>query len=421
MLGYITSANFTFVALFLLFVLFNSAGVLVSFFSSLIEGYINRSRHFYQQYINTYKSEIEKVTATEELFDVFDKSIRYWFKEFRELKYIFFTDEIPTKVKSAYFVDASSFSISLNDSRFIHEQYFVKNSVDLPTEITIVSSEFGGNVFIPFVFRNELQGFVIIQSRKFSHSASSCIYTLLEITMNRYEKLLLFRSIIETEKKLDTLRHFQETGKMVSIIAHELRSPLSSIMFNMEVIKDSIFKQAEPDPEYLDISLKEIRRLNETVEKMLDYGRNIKLTVKEGDFTTFFDEVSRLFPSAPEQINFIENTNGRKFSFDWDMLKSVMINLISNSLQAIERSDKNGKVKVSAFRKRNRIVIEVADTGPGIPDEHRSSIFEPFYTTRKEGNGLGLATRKDNKTFRWNYFFKGNICKRDCFSDNTPC
>jgi len=69
-----------------------------------------------------------------------------------------------------------------------------------------------------------------------------------------------------------------------------------------------------------------------------------------------------------------------------------MINLISNSLQAIERSGNPGRITIRAYKKRNKVHIEIADTGPGIPEEHRNSIFEPFYTTRKEGNGLGLAT-----------------------------
>jgi len=179
---------------------------------------------------------------------------------------------------------------------------------------------------------------------------------------------------------------------MVSIIAHELRSPLSSIMFNMEVIKDSVYKKRDADPEYLDISLREIRRLNETVEKMLNYGRTIKLTPSEGEFKSFFTDIDRLFPSTPEKITFIDNTNGERFYFDWDMLKSVMINMISNSLQAIEGSNGIGNITVKCFKRRNRIIIEISDTGPGIPKEIRNSIFEPFFTTRKEGNGLGLAT-----------------------------
>jgi signal transduction histidine kinase len=212
------------------------------------------------------------------------------------------------------------------------------------------------------------------------------------MSLNQYEKTALFNSIFEAEKKLEASRHFQETGKMVSFIAHELRSPLSSILFNMEVIKDSINKKKEIDGEYLDISLKEVKRLNETVEKMLTYGRNIKLSVSEGTFADFFQEIEHIFFNDSRKINFDNQTGSKKFNFDWDALKSIFINVINNSLQAIERSGIDGSVTVTVKKTRTRIMITISDSGPGIPEEHRTSIFEPFYTTRKDGNGLGLAT-----------------------------
>lgn len=392
MLNYVSSVHFTFTALFLLFILLNITGILISMFSSLIEGFINRSRHFYQKYITKYKTEIEKVTSANELFVLFNTSISSWFREFRSIKYFFFTDEFSAGQNISFYIEPSKLGISVTDKNFLHEPYFVRNSVDFPPEMAEFAKNSGANIFVPIVYKNELTGFIAVATRKFSHSAMICIYNILELTMNRFEKLYLFTSVLEAEKKVETLKHFQETGKMVSIIAHELRSPLSSIMFNLEVIKDSVFKKKDPDPEYLDISLKEIRRLNETVEKMLDYGRSIKLTPKNGLIKPFFDEVSRLFPYSPEQVAFTDDTGGYNFYFDWDMLKSVMINLISNSLQAIERSKNPGLITIRAYKKRNKVHIEVADTGPGIPEEHRNSIFEPFYTTRKEGNGLGLAT-----------------------------
>lgn len=392
MLNYVSSAYFTFAALFILFIILNTVAIIISMFSSSIEGFINRSRHFYQKYITQYKVEIENTTNTKDLFIVFSNNINSWFKEFRSVKYIFFTDEFSAALDVSFYAEPSKFGININDGKLLHEPYFVKNSVDFPPEIIELSNRFKGSIFVPVVYKNELTGFIAIETRKFSHSAFICIHNILEITMNRFEKLFLFTSVLEAEKKVEMLRHFQETGKMVSIIAHELRSPLSSIMFNMEVIKDSIFRQKDPDPEYLDISLKEIRRLNDTVEKMLDYGRSIKLTPSHSKFRPFFDEVSRLFPTSPGQITFSDNTNNENFFFDWDMLKSVMINLISNSLQAIERSGNPGKVDIHSYKKRSKIILEVSDTGPGIPEEHIISIFEPFYTTRKKGNGLGLAT-----------------------------
>ena len=102
--------------------------------------------------------------------------------------------------------------------------------------------------------------------------------------------------------------------------------------------------------------------------------------------------MKQFFSYANQTIDFIDQTGGREFMFDWDVLKNVFVNLVNNSLQALEKTDRIGRIRVSAFKKRRKLLIEVSDNGPGIPPEHQNSIFEPFYTTKKNGNGLGLAT-----------------------------
>ncbi len=95
---------------------------------------------------------------------------------------------------------------------------------------------------------------------------------------------------------------------------------------------------------------------------------------------------------ANQTVNFTDQTGGKEFMFDWDVLKNVFVNLVNNSLQALEKVDRVGRVRVTVAKKRKKLLVEVADNGPGIPPEHKDSIFEPFYTTKKNGNGLGLAT-----------------------------
>ncbi|MGI6395051.1 MAG: sensor histidine kinase [bacterium] len=392
MLNYFDSENFAFGLLFILFILVNIAGIIISVSSTSIEGYINRNRHLYQNYINSYKAKLEEVTDPLELFFFFDKNIASWFKEFKSVKYLFFTDDLATGDKNFFYDDPLSFNIDINDKKYALELYFISNSVEIPREIATVASKYKGNILLPIVYHNELNGFVIIESKKVSHSANVCVHTILDATLNCFERLSLFTSIIEAEKKIEMLKHFQETGKMVSIIAHELRSPLTSIMFNMEVIKDSFARQKEPDAEYLDISLKEIRRLNDTVEKMLNYGRTIKLSPVEGSFKSLLNDISHIFTPVTGNFKIIETVGEETFCFDWDMLKNVLTNMLNNSFQAIEASGKRGSVTVKCFKRKNRVLIEIADTGPGIPEEIASSIFEPFFTTKKEGNGLGLAT-----------------------------
>ena len=393
-LEYTGAVNFTTAAIFILFLIISIFGIFISLASSTIEGFINRNRYLYQNHVNIFRNDIEKTTTRHELFSLTESSLKKWFPDIKSIKYMVVNDEsadIFSPLEEVY-DESKDFGHVIKHKTFLHEPFFSRTSLDLPAEITQFISKYGGNVYIPVSVRNELSGFVIIEGKNFSHNALICFSNIINLAINRLEKLSLFSSVIEAEKKLEASRHFQETGKMVSFIAHELRSPLSSIMFNMEVIRDNLMKHKESDPEYLDISLKEIKRLNHTVEKMLTYGRNLKLSPTEGKFSTFFEELSILFLSDSSKIEFIDNTKGAVFNFDWDLLKSMFINLINNSLQAIQRNNGSGNVKVTVLFKRKRIIAEVADTGPGIPDEHKNSMFEPFYTTRKDGNGLGLAT-----------------------------
>jgi signal transduction histidine kinase len=102
--------------------------------------------------------------------------------------------------------------------------------------------------------------------------------------------------------------------------------------------------------------------------------------------------MKQFFSFANQTVNFTDQTGGKEFMFDWDVLKNVFVNLVNNSLQALEKVDRVGRVRVTVAKKRKKLLVEVADNGPGIPPEHKDSIFEPFYTTKKNGNGLGLAT-----------------------------
>jgi signal transduction histidine kinase len=391
---YLGTFHFSTGALIFLFLAVCLAGILVSVVSKVIEGFVSKNREIYQKLANDFRIGLEKVTTFDELFSYYKSTIRNEFPDVRHVLFVMITEDLDkgTFFDEDFFRSAIDLEVPATGNLLKETPYYVKTSIDVPPEILYLSDKYGGDVFIPVVFKTEIIGFMILYSRKISHNGLICIHNITANAITTIDKVLLFQAVIETEKQLEASRHFRETGKMVSFIAHELRSPLSSILFNMEVIKDNIVKNKDPDTEYLDISLREIRRLNEVVEKMLTYGRNIKLSPEKGVVAIFFEDISHLFQGIDHEIEFIDKTDGVEFNLDWNALKSVLINFITNSIQALERIDKAGFVKTTALLVKNNLIFEVEDNGPGIPDEHKDSIFEPFYTTRKEGNGLGLAT-----------------------------
>ncbi len=420
---YIETGSFTAVALTILFVIISLLGIVVSIISTVIEGFIDRSRVMYQSLVNDYRLSTEKVTSFDELFDLYRTTVKKEFPNIRLLRFVLVSEKYQNAIitESDFLKLSFDFSGVFKGSDFSGKPYFVKSSADMPAEIINISKKYGGDVFMPVVFKSETIGFMVINTRKISHSELICVYNITTMTITMIDKIELFQTVLETEKKLEASRHFRETGKMVSFIAHELRSPLSSILFNMEVIKDHILNNKEIDTEYLDISLKEMKRLNEIVEKMLTYGRNVKLLPVSGKVTSFFDDISHLYRGYDHTVEFADMTDGREFTFDWDVLKSVLINLITNSIQALDRVKMKGVVKVSAYSNKTNLIFEVADNGPGVPDEHKDSIFEPFYTTRKEGNGLGLATcEKIAKLSGGRIFLKSTSKEGSTFQISLP-
>lgn len=389
------SANFSLVVLCVLFMIFMLTGIAISYFSSSVESFIYKSRNYYQTYLNKFRLEIEDITEAPLLFDKFYECVNDWFHEVKQIKYVYLEDLLWTssRMPVELYDGNDDFQPLLSEQFILHETYISREFalISVPTLEGFVKKT-GGDFFIPVIYHNELSGFFVINSRNVSHNAMLCISNLVEMTLNKFEKISLFTTVIETEKKIEMLKHFKEVDKMLSFVAHELRSPMTSIMFNIEVVKDAIDRKKDADTEYLEISLKELKRLNETIEKMLVYGRNIKLEPKPYNFRSFFAEMKQFFSYADRTVNFTDQTGGKEFMFDWDVLKNVFVNLVNNSLQALEKTDRVGKIKVTVAKKKKKLLIEVADNGPGIPPEHKDSIFEPFYTTKKNGNGLGLAT-----------------------------
>jgi len=389
------STHFSLIILFLLFSVLMIAGILISYFTSSVENFIQKSRNYYQTCQNKYRLEIEDVSETTTLFSKFHDCITDWFHEIKQFRYFYFEEpfERNSRIPVELYDGNEDFQPLLSEQIFLHETYLSKDSaLILEPLLEGFVKKTGGDFFIPVIYHNELSGFFVINSKQISHNAMLCINNIIEITLNKYEKLSLFATVIETEKKVEMLKHFKEVDKMLSFVAHELRSPMTSIMFNIEVVKDAVDRKKDVDTEYLDISLKELKRLNDTIEKMLVYGRNIKLAPRSYNFRSFFAEMKQFFSYANQTVDFIDQTGGREFMFDWDVLKNVFVNLVNNSLQALEKVDRVGRIRVSAVKKRKKLLIEVSDNGPGIPAEHKNSIFEPFYTTKKNGNGLGLAT-----------------------------
>jgi len=179
------------------------------------------------------------------------------------------------------------------------------------------------------------------------------------------------------------------------LLAHELRNPLSGICAHIEVLKE-LFDSHDPRLESLLSIEREIERINEIIQKILEFSRTGNITKKTIDFKEFLTEWwdTQIRKYKKQNINFELKIKGQigKVQIDRRLIERVFDNIIDNSVYAI--GNEKGEIKVSVYREKEYINIQFKDTGKGIPKENLKRIFDPFFTTSAKGMGLGLAISK---------------------------
>ena len=140
----------------------------------------------------------------------------------------------------------------------------------------------------------------------------------------------------------------------------------------------------------------EIYRVNNLVTEYLEYTRPLKLTKKPSSIIEILDEVVSIIETTAEKegVNIYKDY---KVDFtlyvDVDLMKSCIINIITNSLHAMKTSElKNLFIKTELIG--DELLLSIADTGMGVSEEFLDKVFEPFFSTKKEGLGLGLPLAK---------------------------
>jgi signal transduction histidine kinase len=204
----------------------------------------------------------------------------------------------------------------------------------------------------------------------------------------------------ELETQLQEAEKSAVVGRLASAIAHEIRNPLNYINLTLDHLRSKFKPEAaekEAAFEKLTVQLKrEVERINHLVSDFLRYSRPIKLDLKPVEARKMIEDSLRLIePQAEEQnikISLIERENVSPVSGDAEVLRSVFSNLFINAVQAMEMHGGNLSVIISP--EEDFIIIEIQDTGIGIPEENLDKIFEPYFSTKETGTGLGLAIVK---------------------------
>lgn len=184
-------------------------------------------------------------------------------------------------------------------------------------------------------------------------------------------------------------------GTLFAGFAHEVRNPLSTIALNLGLIKED-FEDAESTRDRrtykrLSVVESEVKRLDGILDEFLRYVRTPKLNLRRTDLNGFLQNVVDFCtPEAQEKgisLRFYPGQDIGKLNIDINLLRAAMVNLIKNAREACSEGD---QVMVSTQRQGEDVLVQVTDTGPGMDEEQRQHAFKPYFSTKKNGTGLGL-------------------------------
>jgi len=181
-------------------------------------------------------------------------------------------------------------------------------------------------------------------------------------------------------------------GRMAAQLAHEIKNPLAGLRLYSLHLKSKISGQIPPSEETLvDKIIDGIEQLSAVAEQVLSFARPISLTPLPVDInrviTASLALVEPQLRSKNIKVVLNLNASGAPGKVDEAAMRSTLINLMLNSIHAMSQG---GELKVSTTTGDHRLLVEIADTGCGMTEEQTKHMFEPFYTTKSQGLGLGL-------------------------------
>jgi signal transduction histidine kinase len=216
---------------------------------------------------------------------------------------------------------------------------------------------------------------------------------LREIEKKNFEIRNAYDRLKETQKYLKESEKFASLGKMSAMVAHEIRNPLGAISNSLGALK-RYSSMGRDDLELIGIVEKEMDRLNNMTEDFLSFARPSQLKKEATDIHPLIEETIALLRNGEK--GWTEVRIARSFAPDMPILmldenrfRQILLNVLINARQA---TPAGGEISISTRLKRseNEVEITIADTGTGMSQEVLSQVFQPFFTTKDSGLGLGL-------------------------------
>ena len=210
---------------------------------------------------------------------------------------------------------------------------------------------------------------------------------------------VVFQDITEIKKIKEQMKQSESLanlGKTVAWIAHEIRNILTNIMGYTQLIEMKYGNKNNGMKNYLEGLLHSTKKISVLMTDILDFSKTRKIKTEKVNISKFLNELMEDFTQSSNGTKLIIENNARvtNINSNYEALHCVISNLVRNAKEAIEENGSRGKITVRFKKDNGNYVFEVEDTGQGIEKDKLKSIFNPFFTTKKNGTGLGLSIVK---------------------------
>lgn len=222
--------------------------------------------------------------------------------------------------------------------------------------------------------------------------------------------------LIETQKELQKLEKLSMTGRMARMIAHEVRNPLTNIQLALNEL-DELTKESPDTETYKEMIGRNAKRINSLINELLKSAKPQELVYSRTNLQAVMDSAIDFCSDRfkLQNIQFEKKYPDHLILGKWDpeKLKIAFVNILINATEALDETD-SPQISVHVAQENNNPVIFIKDNGKGMNEETLNNLFDPFFTNRKDGLGLGMT-----ETLNIIHMHKGKIGVQSKLGEGT--
>lgn len=199
-------------------------------------------------------------------------------------------------------------------------------------------------------------------------------------------------SMRQIENELEVSRRLADLGRLTSGVGHEVKNPINAIVVHLELLREKLARRDSSAERHVDVIQNEIRRLDRVVQTLIDFSRPVELDLAIHDLRLLVSSVLTLAAPDLEQrsVQVVSSMPDHPIyaRVDADLIQQALLNVLLNGAQAMADG---GELKVDMRQQGHEAKIKISDQGCGIPREILDRIFNLYFTTKRDGSGIGLA------------------------------